>query len=117
MTIRIINCTCINNGGDGIRIENPNLEVSIEGTITHGNGGQGIRIIDQQNIYENLSNEDIQRIKEAIVTTNKDNMHPHVIDLFNRAEKSNDKHFKATCFIQIAALIPSFIETVIKVIK
>jgi hypothetical protein len=51
--ITLINVTSTNNGGDGVRIEG-NINVDVNGLITHGNGGKGLNIIQSFSLMEEL---------------------------------------------------------------
>ena len=47
------NCTSLNNGGDGVRIEG-DFDIEIDGLHTAGNGGQGINIIETRSILQSI---------------------------------------------------------------
>jgi len=51
--IVMTNCTSLNNGGDGVRIEG-NVDIEIDGLHTAGNDGHGLNIIETRSILQSI---------------------------------------------------------------
>lgn len=47
------NCTALNSGGDGVRIEG-DFDIEMDDIYTAGNGGQGISIIQTKSILQSI---------------------------------------------------------------